>query len=81
MWALAVSPNGGTIAAAMEDGTIQIWPMPDVSRPPMQTLPLDQLLAELGAFTNARVVRDESVPDGYRVHWTPVTRWPTHPDD
>ena len=25
VWALAVSPDGGTIAAATEDGTIQLW--------------------------------------------------------
>jgi hypothetical protein len=53
VWALAVSPDGGTIAAAMEDGTIQLWPMPDVAEPPLHTLPLDELLARLGASTNA----------------------------
>ncbi len=81
VWALAVSPDGGTIAAAMEDGTIQLWPMPDVAEPPLHTLPLDELLARLGASTNARLVRDDALPEGYRVEWQPITRWPKHPED
>jgi WD40 repeat protein len=81
VWALAVSPDGGTIAAATEDGTIQVWPMPDVAEPALHTLPLDELLARLGASTNARVVRDDALPEGYRVEWQPITRWPQHPED
>jgi WD40 repeat protein len=81
VWALAVSPDGGTIAAATEDGTIQLWPMPDAAEPALHTLPLDELLAHLGASTNARVVRDDALPEGYRVEWQPITRWPTHPED
>jgi WD40 repeat protein len=81
VWALAVSPDGGTIAAATEDGTIQLWPMPDVTEPALHTLPLDELQARLGASTNARLVRDDALPEGYRVEWQPITRWPQHPED
>jgi WD40 repeat protein len=81
VWALAVSPDGGTIAAATEGGTIQLWPMPDAAEPALHTLPLDELLARLGASTNARVVRDDALPEGYRVEWQSITRWPKHPEN
>ncbi len=81
VWTLAVSPGGDRIASAAVDGTIRLWAMPDMSRPALQTLPLDELLARLRAFTNARVARDEAAPEGYRVEWEPISRWPRHPED
>ncbi len=81
VWPLAVSPGGDRIASAAVDGTIRLWTMPDVSRPALQTLPLDELLARLRAFTNARVVRDDAAPERYRVEWEPISRWPRHPED
>jgi len=41
---LAISPDGRWIASA-SDESVRLWPMPDVTRPPLHTLPHDELLA------------------------------------
>ncbi|NHX33829.1 hypothetical protein HA388_27915, partial [Escherichia coli] len=38
---LAVSPDGRWIASAAAE-SFRLWPMPDVSRPPLHTLPHDE---------------------------------------
>ena len=43
----AVSPDLRWIASTGEDNTLRLWPMPDLSRPPLHTLPHDELLAKL----------------------------------
>jgi WD40 repeat protein len=44
---VAVSPDRRRIAPGSEDGTIRLWPMPDLGRPPLRTLPQNLLLARL----------------------------------
>jgi WD40 repeat protein len=79
-----VSPDGKWIAArASHDGAVALWPVPDLSKPPLHTLPHDELLAKLEALTNLRAVHDESSHTGYRIEpdfsayrgWADVPDW------
>jgi WD40 repeat protein len=76
---LAVSPDGQWIASGA-GSEIRLWPMPDLSKPPLHTLPLDQLLAKLHALTNLQVIEDETSPTGYRLEIGPFPGWETAPE-
>lgn len=52
--AVAVSPDGQWISTGGQDGTLRLWPMPDLSKPPLHTLPHDELIAKLKSLTNLR---------------------------
>ena len=54
---------------------IRLWPMPDLSKPPLHTLPHDQLLATLRALTNMRAVRDPSSGTGWKIEIGPFPGW------
>ena len=71
---VAVSPDGRWIASGGDDG-IHLWAMPDLSKPPLHTLPLDQLLAKLRPLTNLRAVRDPSSPAGWTIELGPFPGW------
>jgi WD40 repeat protein len=71
---VAVSPDGKWIGSAA-GGEIRLWPMPDVSRPPLHTLPHDELMARLRALTNLQVVEDAASPTGYRLDTGPFPGW------
>jgi hypothetical protein len=55
--------------------------MPDLSKPPLQTLPRDALIAKLESLTNFRAVRDPDAPDGWSIEleafpgWKDVPEW------
>ena len=72
--AIAVSPDERWIASASDD-SISIWPMPDVTKPPLHTLPHAELLAKLDALTNLRVVRDSSSATGWKLDVGPFPGW------
>jgi WD40 repeat protein len=78
---IAISPDLRWIATTGQDDTIRLWPMPDLSKPPLHTLPHDQLLAKLRSLTNLRVARDRSSPTGWQVEvgrfpgWKQVPTW------
>ena len=75
---LAISPDGRWIASASDD-SVRLWPMPDVTKPPLHTLPHDELLAKLKSLTNLRVVRDEDSPNGWTLTHDPFPGWETVP--
>jgi WD40 repeat protein len=79
VWALAIDPRGRWIASGSEGGTIRLWPMPDLSKPPLHTLPHDELIAKLKTLTNLRVVRDEDSPTGWKLTVGPFPGWETVP--
>ena len=69
-----VSPDGQWIAAA-HGNTIRLWPMPDMSQPPLHTLPLDRLLDKLRSLTNLRVVPDPESETGWGLDLDPFPGW------
>ncbi len=59
--------------------TVRLWPMPDLSKPPLHTLPHDELIAKLKTLTNLRVVRDEESATGWKLTHDPFPGWETVP--
>ncbi len=53
--------------------------MPDLSKPPLHTLPREELIARLKTLTNLRVVRDEEGPNGWEPEIDPFPGWETVP--
>jgi hypothetical protein len=55
--------------------------MPDLSQPPLHTLPRKELIAKLKTLTNLRVVRDQDSPTGWKLThdsfpgWEMVPTW------
>ena len=77
--ALAVDPEGRWIASGSKDTTIRLWPMPDLAKPPLHTLPLDELITKLKTLTNLRVVRDPESATGWTLTHDPFPGWETLP--
>ena len=72
--AVAFSPDGRWIASASGD-EIFLWPMPDLTKPPLHTLPHDELLAKLRSLTNLRAVRDPESDTGWTIEIGPFPGW------
>jgi hypothetical protein len=57
--------------------------MPDLSKPPLHTLPYEELMARLTALTNLRAMPDEESHTGYSIEpdftayhgWENVPTW------
>ena len=49
--------------------------MPDLSKPPLHTLPHDELLAKLHSLTNLRAVRDPASSTGWTIEIGPFPGW------
>ena len=71
---VAVSPDGRWVASASDD-TLNLWPMPDLTKPPLHTLPHAELMAKLDALTNVRVVRDPTSSIGWKIELGPFPGW------
>ena len=78
---VAVDPLGRWIASNghLGDLTVRLWPMPDLSKPPLHSLPHDELIAKLKTLTNLRVVRDEESATGWKLTHDPFPGWETVP--
>jgi WD40 repeat protein len=72
--AVAISPDGKWVASA-SGAEIFLWPMPDLSKTPLHTLPHDELIAKLGSLTNLRAVRDETSDTGWTIEIGPFPGW------
>jgi hypothetical protein len=70
-----VSPDQKWIASTGEDNTLRLWPMPDLSQPPLHTLPRDELIAKLKSLTNLRAVPDPEAEGGWKVELAPFPGW------
>jgi WD40 repeat protein len=79
VWSVDISPDGKWIASVGDEG-IRLWPTPDVTKPPLHTLPYDELMAKLDALTNLRVVRDEESSTGWKVEIGPFPGWEIVPE-
>jgi WD40 repeat protein len=74
-----ISPDLRWVATTGEDNTLRLWPMPDLSKAPLHTLPLDQLLAKLRSLTNLRAVRDPASSTGWKIEVGPFPGWKVVP--
>jgi WD40 repeat protein len=77
---IAISPDLHWVATTGEDHTLRLWPMPDLSKPPLHSLPDAELLAKLRSLTNLRVVRDPSSATGWKVEVGPFPGWAHQPE-
>jgi WD40 repeat protein len=77
-----VSPDGRWILTR-GDNSLRLWPMPDVTKKPLHTLPYDELMTRLRALTNVRAIPDPESPNGYVLDpdftahrgWAEVPEW------
>jgi WD40 repeat protein len=76
---LAISPHGQWLASGGPDGTIRIWPMPDLSEPPFHTLPREEVVTNLRALTNLRATRDAESDTGWKLTIGPFPGWEEAP--
>ena len=77
--AVAVSSDLRWVASVGSDTTLRLWPMPDLDKPPLHTLPHDELIAKLKTLTNLRAVRDEESSTGWKIEVGPFPGWETVP--
>jgi hypothetical protein len=74
-----VSPDGrwitGRIVQRDDKNDILLLPVPDLSQPPLHTLPHDDLLAKLRALTNLRVAEDPESATGWGWALDPFPSW------
>jgi hypothetical protein len=76
----AISPDERWIATGDRSGDILLWPMPDLDRQPLETLPHDELIATLKSLTNVRAVRVDTGTDGWGIQVDPFPGWAEVPE-
>jgi WD40 repeat protein len=75
---LAISPDGRWIASSTEE-SLRLWPMPDVTKPALHTLPHAELMARLDDLTNLRAAPDPESATGWSLEVGPFPGWETVP--
>ena len=81
VYGLAISPDGRWIASGsfQQDPSIRLWPMPDVTRTPLQALPRKELLVRLNSLTNVRVVPDPTNATTWKLETGRFLGWESAP--
>ena len=77
---VAISPDGRWVASTAQDNTLRLWPMPDLDRPPLHTLPRDELVAKLRSLTNLRAVRIDDSSTEWTIELDPFPGWQEIPE-
>ena len=77
---IRVSPDGRWIASAGQDNTVRLWPVPNLSKTPLQALPHGQLVARLHTLTNVRMVEDSESSTGWKFEVEPFPGWEEVPE-
>ena len=72
---VAISPDLRLVASTGGDNTLRLWPMPDLDKPPLHTLPHAELVAKLKSLTNLRAVRDPESSTGWSIELGPFPGW------
>ena len=80
IYLVAISPDGRWVASTGEDNTLRLWPMPDLGKPPLHTLPHNELITKLKPLTNIRVLRDPESKEGWSVTLDPFPGWEEVPE-
>ena len=75
----AFSPDGRWIAASGESFRIYVWPVPDISKPPLHRRSHDELLALLRSHTNLEALPDPASSTGYRLEVGRFRAWAAMP--
>ena len=68
-------PSPSMSPTAGEDKTLRLWPMPDLDKPPLHTLPQAELVTKLRSLTNLRAVRDAKSATGWTIEIGPFPGW------
>lgn len=72
---VAISADLRWVASSGDDGTLRLWPMPDLAKPPLHTLAHAGLVAKLQSLTNLRAVRDPEAAGGWKIEVGPFPGW------
>jgi WD40 repeat protein len=72
---VAISPDLRLVASTGGDNTLRLWPMPDLDKPPLHTLPHGELVAKLKSLTNFRAVRDSKTGTSWTIETGPFPGW------
>jgi WD40 repeat protein len=73
--AVALSPDQRWVASTGEDNTLRLWPMPDLSKPPLHALPHEALIGQLHSLTNLREVRAPADSMDWKIEFGPFPGW------